>query len=157
MHLNLNLNFKLLWFIVGLASLTILPVTTQTYGAGNIDPTANPPFLTCNTGTAGSSTGGGFDMAEYVISGNLDDKDKLKGKDNTFQVFADLVKDDGYDIKGKDAPYKANVLTDDGDKKVKASIEEIATLCIDIQKIKNIKKATSVNLKSSPLFKSLDY
>ena len=117
-------------------------------------PTFNSPLATCNTGA--KDTAGGFDLAEYVITGDFD-KDKLRGEDNTFQVFADLVKDDGAEIEGKDAPYKMNVLTDDGDKKVKAGINEIATICTDIQKVKNIDKETEIDLDKSPLFKSMNY
>lgn len=117
-------------------------------------PTFNSPLAFCNTGA--KDTAGGFDMAEYVVTGDFD-KDKLRGEDNTFQIFADLVKDDGAEIEGKDAPYKMNVLTDDGDKKVKAGINEIATICTDIQKVKNIDKETEIDLNKSPLFKSMNY
>jgi hypothetical protein len=136
--------------ILGLLSTS----TDQIVRNSGIAPTFNPPLLSCNPGA--KDTAGGFDLAEYVITGDFD-KDKLRGEDNTFQVFADLVKDDGAEIEGKDAPYKMNVLTDDGDKKVKAGINEIATICTDIQKVKNIDKETEIDLDKSPLFKSMNY
>ena len=139
--------------ILGLLSTS----TDQIVRNRGIAPTFNPPLAFCNTGTNTETTStSGFDLAEYVITGDFD-KDKLRGEDNTFQVFADLVKDDGAEIEGKDAPYKMNVLTDDGDKKVKAGINEIATICTDIQKVKNIDKETEIDLDKSPLFKSMNY
>ena len=60
-------------------------------------------------------------------------------------------------IDEKDAPYKANILTDNKDKKVKVGIKEIATLCIDVQKNQNVKKETEIDPNNSALFKSLGY
>ena len=143
--------------ILGLLSTSTDQIVRSGSSVKEAQPTFNPPLAFCNTGTNTETTStSGFDLAEYVITGDFD-KDKLRGEDNTFQVFADLVKDDGAEIEGKDAPYKMNVLTDDGDKKVKAGINEIATICTDIQKVKNIDKETEIDLDKSPLFKSMNY
>ncbi|HLN33696.1 MAG TPA: hypothetical protein VK250_00280 [Nitrososphaeraceae archaeon] len=115
--------------------------------------TFNPPLAKCEIGA--SNNAGGFDMAKYVITGKFN-RYMLKGDMFTFQIFADLVKDDGAEIEGKDAPYKANILTNN-DGKSDIDLIEIATECIDIQQIKNVQEKTEINLKNSPLLKSLDY
>jgi hypothetical protein len=97
-------------------------------------PTFNPPLKKCDTTTTG--TEGGFDLAKYVVTGKFD-KNKIKGDDFKFQIFADLVKDDGAEINGKDAPYKATILTNNfGESPV--DLTEITTVCIDTQQIINL-------------------
>ena len=73
--------------------------------------------MKCNT--AASDTEGGLCIAKYAVTGNLD-KDELTGDDFTFQIFSDQLEGDDTEITGDDAPYKASILTDDGDK----SLEE---------------------------------
>jgi hypothetical protein len=126
---------------------------TPTTLGNSAPPTFNPPLKKCDTV---ASEGGGFDIAKYAFTGNMD-KDKLKGDDFAFQIFADLVDGDDYEIEGEDAPYKATMLTDNGDKKVNIHMKEIATLCIDTQHAINIEKITAVDLEKSDLFKSLEY
>ena len=141
---------------LALASTTSTITTTEAAG-----PTFNPPLKECvTTKTAGNN--GGFDLAKYAFTGNLN-KDRLKGNEFAFQIFADLVKDDGAEIKGEDAPYKANVLTDlknnDYDKinKVDVKLDEIATVCIDTQHAINTQEIAEIDLDRSLLFKELNY
>jgi hypothetical protein len=134
----------------GLASTSVKDIKAEAAGL----PTFNPPLAKCDTGKV--DTAGGFDVAKYVFSGRFD-KDKLKGDDFVFQVFADLVKNDGAEIEGKDAPYKANILTDDGDKNLKFSMDEIGTVCVDTQHVINVAQLEEIDLDDSPLFESLDY
>jgi hypothetical protein len=117
-------------------------------------PTFNPPLAKCES--SGTATEGGFDLAKYVITGDFN-KDELKGNDFTFDIFADLIENDEAEIKGKDAPYKANILTDNTKEKTKVHLDEIATVCIDIQSVVNIKKEQEIGLSKSALMKSLDY
>ena len=134
---------------LGLLS-TVGPVQSNS----EVPPTFNPPLTKCDTTATG--TEGGFDIAKYVITGNFD-VDKLKGNNFDFDIFADLVKDDGADINGRDAPYKANILTDKNKEKTKVKLDEIATVCIDVQHVVNIKQAEEIDLDKSALMKSLDY
>lgn len=103
-------------------------------------PTFNPPLKRCSTTEDDKRKGldDGFDFSKYMITGKFD-KDKLKGNDFDFQIFSDLVKDDEAETKGNHAPYKANFVTDQ-DNKTKVELEEIATMCIDIQDVVNLKK-----------------
>jgi len=123
-------------------------------------PTFNPPLKKCETGVSDSN--GGFDIAKYGFTGNMD-KNQLQGDEFAFQIFADLVDGDDYEIEGKDAPYKATMLTDltdntDNDnKKINVHLKEIATLCIDTQHAINIEQITQVDLEKSELFKTLEY
>ena len=119
-------------------------------------PTFNPPLMKCDPGTATGTQSGGFDVAKYTFSTRFD-KDKLKGDDFVFQVFADLVKGDNAEIKGEDAPYKAQILTDDGDKDVNVNLKEIGTNCIDVQHAVNVDELKEIDLNKSPLFKSMNY
>jgi hypothetical protein len=134
---------------LGLLS-TSSPVLTELKAGTS---TFNPPLTKCEIGA--SNNAGGFDMAKYVITGKFN-RYMLKGNMFTLQIFADLVKDDGAEIEGKDAPYKANILTNN-DGKSDIDLIEIATECIDIQQIYNVQEKTEINLKNSPLLKSLDY
>jgi len=134
---------------LGLLS-TSSPVLTELKAGTS---TFNPPLTKCEIGA--SNNAGGFDMAKYVITGKFN-RYMLKGDMFTLQIFADLVKDDGAEIEGKDAPYKANILTNN-DGKSDIDLIEIATECIDIQQIYNVQEKTEINLKNSPLLKSLDY
>ena len=137
----------------------LLPNSGATAAPG---PTFNPPLKKCDTQSPTSTDKnlGGFDVAKYLITGDVN-KDKIKGNDLDLQIFADLVKDDEVEIKGKNAPYKANWLSDVGDdnnkKKAKVKLDEIATVCIDIQKVENIQKKIAINPKESQVFQSLDY
>jgi hypothetical protein len=156
---NLNANNKVIGLSNAFGELlfsTTGPVLTPNSGTGNAaGPTYNPPLKRCST-TESANKEGGFDLAKYMITGDLD-KDKLKGNDFDFQIFADLVKDDDAEIKGNDAPYKASVLTDDAKKKAKVKLQEIATVCIDTQHVINIKEKTEIDLDKSEVFKSLGY
>ena len=130
---------------------TVNPTLATSADAG---PTFNPPLKKCDT--AGTGTEGGFDIAKYVITGDFN-KDKLKGNDFDFDIFADLVANDETEINGKDAPYKANILTKNNKEKTKVNLDEIATVCIDVQHVINIKKEQAIDLDKSALMKSLDY
>jgi hypothetical protein len=137
--------------IIGLDSSIKPRLTDSDYVPG---PTFNPPLKKCDTNATGIE--GGFDIAEYVITGEFD-KDKLKGDDFAFDIFADLVGGDQAESNGDDAPYKANILTDNNKEKTKVKLDEIATVCIDVQNIVNIKKDQEIGLNKSALVKSLDY
>jgi hypothetical protein len=130
---------------------TVNPTLATSADAG---PTFNPPLKQCDT--AGTGTEGGFDIAKYVITGDFN-KDKLKGNDFDFDIFTDLVANDETEIDGKDAPYKANILTKNNKEKTKVHLDEIATVCIDVQHVINIKKEQAIDLDKSALMKSLDY
>jgi hypothetical protein len=119
-------------------------------------PTFNPPLMRCLTGAATNTESGGFDVAKYIFSTRFDE-DKLKGDDFVFQVFADLVNGDGVTINGEDAPFKAQILTDDGDKDVNVNLKEIGTNCIDVQHAVNVDELKEIDLNKSPLFKSMNY
>ena len=135
---------------------TSSPVLTPNAGVGNAaPPTYNPPLKKCDTGASGNSLGG-FDIAKYSFTGNMD-RDNLKGDEFGFQVFADLVDNDDFEIEGEDKPYKVTMLTDNGDEKVKVHMKEIATLCIDTQNAINVEQITEVDLEKSDLFRSLEY
>ena len=122
-----------------------------------ISPTYNPPLKRCSTMEDDKRKGldDGLDLAKYMITGKLD-KYKSKGNDFAFQIFSDLVKDDEAEIKGIDAPYKANILTDQDKNDTKVNLKEIATVCIDIQDVINLNK-TAIDLDKSDLFKNLEY
>ena len=127
---------------------------TLTTSATAATPTYNPPLMKCNT--AASDTEGGYDIAKYAVTGNLN-KDRLKGDDFTFQIFSDLVEGDDTEITGDDAPYKASILTDDGDKSLEVKLKEISTACIDTQHVVNLKKIAEIDLDESDVFRSLSY
>jgi hypothetical protein len=99
---------------------------------------------------------GWFDIAKYEIIGDFN-KDKLKGDDFAFDIFADLVGGDEAESNGDDAWYKANILTDNNKEKTKVKLDKKATVCIDVQNIVNIKKEQQIGLNKSALMKSLDY
>jgi hypothetical protein len=128
------------------------PTLTTTAQAAS--PTYNPPLMKCNT--VASDTEGGYDIAKYAITGNLN-KDRLKGDDFTFQIFSDLVEGDETEITGDDAPYKASILTDDGDKSLGVKLKEISTACVDTQHVVNLKKIAAINPEESDVFRSLSY
>lgn len=133
------------------------PILVPNTGTGNAaPPTFNPPLKNCPTVVTQADPNGGFDLAKYMVTGDFD-KNDLKSNDFDFQIFADLVKDDEAEIEGKDAPYKASILTDNGDKKSKVKLEEIATICIDVQHVVNVDAKTKINLDSSEVFQSLGY
>jgi hypothetical protein len=148
--IDLGQNLGLLSTVNPLLS-TVNPTLATSAEAG---PTFNPPLKKCDT--AGTGTEGGFDIAKYVITGDFN-KDKLKGNDFDFDIFADLVANDETEINGKDAPYKANILTKNNKEKTKVQLDEIATVCIDVQHVINIKKEQAIDLDKSALMKSLDY
>jgi hypothetical protein len=127
---------------------------TLTARADAAVPTYNPPLMKCNT--VASDTEGGYDIAKYVVTGNLN-KDELKGDDFTFQIFSDLVEGDDTEITGDDAPYKASLLTDDGDKSLEVELKEISTACIDTQHVVNLNKIAEIDLDESDVFRSLSY
>ena len=129
-----------------------IDINTLTTNSTMASPTFNPPLKKCET--HGTSTEGEFDVAKYVITGDFN-KDKLQGKDFTFEIFADLVKNDEAETKGNDAPYKANIVTDQDKNKTNVNLKEIATVCIDTQHVINLNK-TAIILESD-IFKSLDY
>jgi hypothetical protein len=139
---------------IGLFSTTN-PVLTPNSGTGNAaGPTYNPPLKRCTT-TDSANKEGGFDLAKYVITGKFD-KEKLKGDDFAFQIFADLVDGDESEITGLDAPYKAKILTNNnGESPI--DLYEIATVCIDTQHVINIKEKTEIDLDKSEVFKSLEF
>jgi hypothetical protein len=143
---------------IGALGSTVNPTLATSADAG---PTFNPPLKNCATSPAGTSKGG-FDLAKYAFTGNLN-KDRLKGDEFAFQIFADLVANDGVEIKGDDAPYKANMLTDlkDHDRdeidKVDVKLDEIATVCIDTQHAINTQNIEEIDLERSLLFKELNY
>jgi len=139
---------------IGLSSVLSGKTAVVTDAPG---PTYNPPLKLCDTGgTDVNSLKGGFDIAKYVITGKLN-KDKIKGDKFAFNIFSDLVKNDGAEIKGKDAPFKANYATEDGDKIADIDLDEIATVCIDTAKIVNVDEKTDIDLEDSTLFESLEY
>jgi hypothetical protein len=139
---------------IGLSSVLSSNTVVTTSAPG---PTYNPPLKKCDTGTAGPTvTTGGFDIAKYIVTGKLN-KDKIKGDKFSFNIFSDLVKNDGAEIKGQDAPYKANYATKDGDKIADINLDEIATICIDTAKIVNVAEITDIDLDDSALFESLNY
>lgn len=131
------------------------PILIPNTGSGSAaPPTFNPPLKSCPTTETAKE--GGFDLAKYMITGDLD-KNDLKSNDFDFQIFADLVKDDEAEIEGRDAPYKASILTDNTKEKSKVKLEEIATICIDVQHVVNVDEKTRINLDNSEVFKSLGY
>jgi len=139
---------------IGLSSVLSSKTAVVTTAPG---PTYNPPLKECPTGDPKATTTlGGFDIAKYVITGKLN-KDKIKGDKFAFNIFSDLVKNDGAEIKGKDAPFKANYATEDGDKIADIDLDEIATVCIDTAKIVNVDEKTDIDLEDSTLFESLEY
>ena len=139
---------------IGLSSVLSSKTAVATTAPG---PTYNPPLKECPTGDPKATTTlGGFDIAKYVITGKLN-KDKIKGDKFAFNIFSDLVKNDGAEIKGKDAPFKANYATEDGDKIADIDLDEIATVCIDTAKIVNVDEKTDIDLEDSTLFESLEY
>jgi hypothetical protein len=133
-------------------SLTKPEITTSSDAPS---PTYNPPLKKCDTTTTG--TEGGFDLAKYIVKGKFD-KNKIKGDDFKFQIFADLVANDETEINGKDAPYKASISTNNyGESPV--DLAEITTVCIDTQQIINLNEnADEINVVNKPdSFQSLDY
>jgi hypothetical protein len=155
---NLNVENKLIGLTnaFGQDTATLFSQTnpTLTLNSQAASPTYNPPLAKCKTTATG--TEGGFDIAKYVVTGDFN-KDKLTDNDFAFQIFSDLVEGDEAEIKGDDAPYKANILTDKDKKKTKVKLEEIATVCVDIQHVVNLKKKAAINLDESAVFRSLDY
>jgi hypothetical protein len=139
---------------VGSGALFSQTNPTLTTTAQAASPTYNPPLMKCNT--VASDTEGGYDIAKYAITGNLN-KDRLKGDDFTFQIFSDLVEGDETEITGDDAPYKASILTDDGDKNLEIELKEISTACVDTQHVVNLKKIAAINPEESDVFRSLSY
>jgi hypothetical protein len=139
---------------VGSGALFSQTNPTLTTTAQAASPTYNPPLMKCNT--VASDTEGGYDIAKYAITGNLN-KDRLKGDDFTFQIFSDLVEGDETEITGDDAPYKASILTDDGDKSLGVKLKEISTACVDTQHVVNLKKIAAINPEESDVFRSLSY
>jgi hypothetical protein len=155
---NLNVDNKLIGLsnAFGQDTATLFSQTNPklTLNSEAATPTFNPPLAKCKT--TATATEGGFDVAKYVVTGDFN-KDELKDNDFAFQIFSDLVEGDETEIKGDDAPYKANILTDKDKKNTKVKLEEIATVCVDTQHVVNLKKKAAINLEESDLFKSLEY
>jgi len=136
---------------IGLSSVLSSKTAVATTAPG---PTYNPPLKECPTGETAANKGG-FDIVKYVFTGKLN-KDKIKGDKFAFEIFSDLVKNDGAEIEGKDAPYKARFHTNNGGSS-DVDLDEIATLCIDTAKIVNVDEKTDIDLEDSTLFESLGY
>src|SRR5215204_404593 len=109
-------------------------------------PTFNPMFSKCDQEKDNPKETGllyRWETSKNAITAKLGDKDKLKSKDFSFDIFADLVKDDA-SFDSKDYPYKADFKTKhDGDTSV--NIKEFVTVCSDIVDLQ-FARATQVDL-----------
>jgi hypothetical protein len=120
-------------------------------------PTFNPMFSKCDQ--AKELPGEEkklykWEAAKYATTAKLGDKDKLKSKDFSFEVFADIVKDDA-SFDSDDYPYKADFKTKN-DGQTSVNIKEFATVCIDLVDLE-LPQATQVNLDKSEALKELGF
>jgi hypothetical protein len=120
-------------------------------------PTFNPMFSKCDQEKDHPKETGllyRWETSKNAITAKLGDKDKLKSKDFSFDIFADLVKDDA-SFDSKDYPYKADFKTkQDGDTSV--NIKEFVTVCSDIVDLQ-FARATQVDLDKSEALKELGF
>src|SRR5215207_7039422 len=120
-------------------------------------PTFNPMFSKCDQEKDNPKETGllyRWETSKNAITAKLGDKDKLKSKDFSFDIFADLVKDDA-SFDSKDYPYKADFKTKhDGDTSV--NIKEFVTVCSDIVDLQ-FARATQVDLDKSEALKELGF
>jgi len=115
-------------------------------------PTFNPMFSECDQGEDTNLYK--WEAAKYAITAKIGDKDKLKGNDFSFDIFADILNDDA-SFDSKDYPYKADIKTEH-DKETKINIKEFMTLCADIVDL-DVAKATQVDLGKSEALKELGF
>src|SRR5215204_7214268 len=120
-------------------------------------PTFNPMFSKCDQEKDNPKETGllyRWETSKNAITAKLGDKDKLKSKDFSFDIFADLVKDDA-SFDSKDYPYKADFKTKhDGDTSV--NIKEFVTVCSDIVDLQ-FARGTQVELDKSEALKELGF
>src|SRR5687768_6645787 len=120
-------------------------------------PTFNPMFSKCDQTTDHPKETGllyRWETSKNTITAKLGDKDKVKSKDFSFDIFADLVKDDA-SFDSKDYPYQADFKTKhDGDTSV--NIKEFVTVCSDIVDLQ-FARATQVDLDKSEALKELGF
>src|SRR5215204_38653 len=120
-------------------------------------PTFNPMFSKCDQEKDNPKETGllyRWETSKNAITAKLGDKDKLKSKDFSFDIFADLVKDDA-SFDSKDYPYKADFKTKhDGDTSV--NIKEFVTVCSDIVDLQ-FARGTQVDLDKSEALKELGF
>jgi hypothetical protein len=120
-------------------------------------PTFNPMFSKCDQEKDHPKETGllyRWETSKNAITAKLGDKDKLKSKDFSFDIFADLVKDDA-SFDSKDYPYKADFKTkQDGDTSV--NIKEFVTVCSDIVDLQ-FARGTQVELDKSEALKELGF
>jgi hypothetical protein len=126
-------------------------------------PTFNPMFSTCDQSSTfteaqkenpPSNTIYKWEVAKYAITAELGDKDKLKGKDFSLDIFADIVNDDAQ-FDSKDYPYKADIKTKKGGD-TSLNIKEFMTLCADIVDLQ-VPEKSNVNLDKSEALKELGF
>ena len=115
-------------------------------------PTFNPMFSECDQGDDDNLYK--WEAAKYAITAKIGDKDKLKGNDFSFDIFADILNDDA-SFDSKDYPYKADIKTEHNTE-TKINIKEFMTLCADIVDL-NVAKATQVDLGKSEALKELGF
>jgi hypothetical protein len=120
-------------------------------------PTFNPMFSKCDQEKDHPKETGllyRWETSKNAITAKLGDKDKLKSKDFSFDIFADLVKDDA-SFDSKDYPYKADFKTkQDGDTSV--NIKEFVTVCSDIVDLQ-FARGTQIELDKSEALKELGF
>ena len=149
------------------------PLESNLVGGGGIivgpaDPTKiistfNPMFSECKQGKVHTEAEAKaaprdelyrWEVAKYAITAELGDKDKLKSKDFSLDIFADMVNDDAK-FDSKDYPYKAEFKTKkDGDTSL--NIKEFMTLCADIVDV-TVASESKVNLDKSEALKELGF
>ena len=126
-------------------------------------PTFNPMFSTCDQSSTfteaqkanpPSNTIYKWEVAKYAITAELGDKDKLKSKDFSLDIFADIVNDDAQ-FDSKDYPYKADIKTKKGGD-TSLNIKEFMTLCADIVDLQ-VPEKSNVNLDKSEALKELGF
>ena len=120
-------------------------------------PTFNPMFSKCDQAKELAQEKDlmyKWEAAKYATTAKLGDKDKLKSKDFSFEVFADIVKDDA-SFDSDDYPYKADFKTKN-DGQTSVNIKEFATVCIDLVDLE-LPHATKVNLDKSDALEELGF
>ena len=121
-------------------------------------PTFNPMFSKCvnddiKTGKEINSLYK-WEASKNAITAKLGDRKKLNSKDFSFDIFADLVKDDAK-FDSKDYPYKADFKTK-RDGQTSVNIKEFATVCIDLVDLE-LPQATIIDLGKSEALEELGF
>ena len=125
--------------------------------SNSLPPTFNPMFSKCDQPSSApkeKDLAYMWEAAKYATTAKLGDKGKLNNKDFSFEVFADIVKDDAT-FDSKDYPYKADFKTK-SDGQTSVNIKEFATVCIDLVDLQ-LPQATKVDLDKSEALEELGF